>query len=216
MTEIPEDGTSHIFRTLVGALWFPAFFLFGFLLCYILPFHAPSPHHIQVAVSDRSAAASLRAGFARSAPGAFDILPASNAAAAQHMVLHRDAVAAYSVGPTTDTLYVAGADGSPLESVVSAAFGQVAGQQGRKLSTVDLVPPASGDLSGTGLFYVALIWNILPYITVMMLLSVVVFNRRAKVFTLVGVGAFISVVAYFFALAVHVVPNKPLAIVYAF
>lgn len=38
-------------RTLAGALWFPAVFFFGFLVCYLLPFHSPAPHHVEIAVS---------------------------------------------------------------------------------------------------------------------------------------------------------------------
>jgi len=212
-----EDSAAGLLGVLVKALWFPAFFVVGFLLCYVLPFHAPSPHHIQVAVADRAAAAELSAGLAKSAPGAFDILPAADATEARRMVSRGEAVAAFAVGSSgTDTLYVAQASGSALESVVTAALTPAAAAQGHTLATVDLVPTASGDKSGTGLFYIAMIWNIVPYITVMMLLSAVQLSRRAKVLTLAGVGTVLSLVAYYVALSLNIVPNEPLALLYAF
>ncbi|MFJ4838491.1 carboxypeptidase regulatory-like domain-containing protein [Streptomyces sp. NPDC088746] len=213
--ESDEDKSSWL-KTLATSLWFPMLFFFGFLFCYMLPFHAPAPHDVKVAVSGPAYAEQVRTGLEREAPGAFKISPAADAASARRKVLDRETVAAYAAQGDKATLFLAKAAGAPLEDVVGAAFGKVAAQSGRQLTTVDLTPTASGDPSGTGLFYLAMVWNIVPYIAVMMLMRVVTLSRLAKVGTLVGTGVFISVVGYLIALAMDVVPDEPLAILYAF
>jgi hypothetical protein len=207
-------------RTLGGALWFPALFFFGFLVCYLLPFHSPAPHQVAVAVSPPAAAQSLSRDFAAQAPGSFDVVTAPGAAAVRRMVLDRQVVAGYSATGTGGDLYVAQAGGAELEQVVSAAFTPVAarsgpGGHGGELRTIDLVPAARGDQTGTGLFYLSLPWNLVPYILVMML-GRASLTRRGKLLTLIGGGAFISVVGYYAGLAIAVVPDRPLAMVYAF
>jgi hypothetical protein len=207
-------------RTLAGALWFPALFFFGFLVCYLLPFHSLTPHHVQVAVSPPAAAQSLSRDFAARAPGSFDLVAAPDAAAVRRMVLDRQVMAGYSATGTGGELYVAQAGGAELEQVVSTAFTPVAarsgpGGHGGVLRTVDLVPAARGDQTGAGLFYLSLPWALVPYILVMML-GRASLTRRGKLLTLAGAGAFISVVGYYTGLAIAVVPNRPLAMVYAF
>ncbi|MFE2427544.1 carboxypeptidase regulatory-like domain-containing protein [Streptomyces sp. NPDC059373] len=213
--ETDEDKPSLV-KTLAGSLWFPMLFFFGFLFCYMLPFHAPTPRDVKVAVSGPAYAEQVRAGLEQKAPGAFEISPAADAASARRKVLDREAVAAYAVQGDKATLFLAKAAGAPLADVVSATFVKVAEQGGQRLTIVDLAPTAGGDTSGTGLFYLGMVWNIVPYITVMMMMRAVTLSRRVKVMTLVGMGVFISVVGYLIALAMNVVPNEPLAILYAF
>jgi len=215
-----EDHPRRHGRTLAGALWFPALFFFGFLACYLLPLHSLAPHHVEVAVSPPAAARSLSRDFAASAPGSFDLVTAPDAATVREMVLDRQVVAGYSATGTGGDLFVAQAGGAELEQIVSAAFTPVAarsgpGGHGGALRTVDLVPAARGDQTGTGLFYLSLPWALVPYILVMML-GRASLTRRGKLLTLAGAGAFISVVGYYTGLAIAVVPDRPLALVYAF
>uniref|UniRef100_A0AAU1M2V0 Carboxypeptidase regulatory-like domain-containing protein n=1 Tax=Streptomyces sp. NBC_00148 TaxID=2903626 RepID=A0AAU1M2V0_9ACTN len=212
-----RDGDPGLLRTLTGGLWFPIFFFFGFLLCYMLPFHNPTPHDVKVAVSTPAAAGQLRAALESEAPGAFDILTARDAADAEQQVLDRDAVASYAVGDDGKaTLYVAKANGTMLESVVQQTFEKVAGSSGAELTTTEVGPVAPGDATGTSLFYLTMTWTVVPYVSVMMMLRIVTLGRRAKLLTFAGVGAFITAVAYLVGLAVDVIPNEPLALVYAF
>ncbi|MFE2427739.1 carboxypeptidase regulatory-like domain-containing protein [Streptomyces sp. NPDC059373] len=211
-----RQAAGRTIRTLAGSLWFPLFFFFGFLLCYVLPFHSPEPHDVKVAVAGPAVAGELQAAFDKKAPGAYDIIPVADGAAAREAVLDREAVAGYVVHGKHATLYTAEAAGKSLESVVEPTFGMVADQGGQRLSTVELVPSADGDKTGTGMFYVAMVWNIVGYITVMMLLRAVTLSRRGKLLTIMGMGAFISVVGYFAGLAMDVIPNEPVAILYAF
>ncbi|MGC5364099.1 hypothetical protein ACPXCE_20930 [Streptomyces sp. DT24] len=214
-TKAAKAGRQQM-KALAGGLWFPLFFFVGFMLCYLLPFHAPQPHDVKVAVSTPAAAAQLRAGLDQRAPGGYDIVPAADPAAARQSVLDQDAVAAFTLDGGKATLYEAKANGAAMESVLSATFTPVAAQAGADLDTVELVPTAAGDGTGTGLFYLAMAWNIVPYITVMMLLRVVTIGRRGKLLTFAGLGAFVSVAGFAVARALDVVPNEPLAMVYAF
>ncbi|MEU9024426.1 carboxypeptidase regulatory-like domain-containing protein [Actinomadura sp. NPDC048394] len=211
-----QEDKPQLARTLAGSLWFPLLFFFGFLFCYMLPFHSPSPHDVKVAVSGPVAAAQLSAGLDQQAPGAFDIMPVNDAAAAKDKVTGRDAVAAYSVEGKKAVLYVAKADGTYLEQAATTTFTGIAKQGGQKLTIVEVAPTAKGDLTGTGLFYMAMVWNIVPYISVMMLMRAVTVSRRVKLLTLAGIGAFTSVVGYLVGLSMDIVPNQPLAILYAF
>ncbi|MFE9249005.1 hypothetical protein [Streptomyces sp. NPDC007088] len=218
--ELPDgsgrrSALSHLVRTLAGGLWFPLLFFFGFLFCYALPFHNPQPHDVRVAVAGPAAADRVRAALDRAAPGAFAVRPARDAAEARSKVLDREVSAAFTTDSQQSTLYLAKAAGGLLEQTVSGAFGPLAEQSGQRLRTVELVPTASGDATGTGLFYLAMSWNISAYIVVMMLIRVNL-TRRGKLLTIVGLSAFISVVGYFVGRAMHIVPDEPLGILYAF
>lgn len=214
----PEDARSaaQVARTLLGALWFPALFFVGFLLCYLLPFHSPQPHDVRVAVADPAVAARIEAGLDRAAPGAFDVVPVRNAAEAKAKVLDRDVVAGFSPGRDTATLYYAKANGLLLDETVQEAFTAVAQQSRATLKPVDLAPTEHGDVMANSLFYLVMVWNVVPYIGVMMLVRAFSLGRRILLTTVVGGGAVLSVLGYLFGLALDVIPNQPLAMVYAF
>ncbi|MFC5099366.1 hypothetical protein [Kibdelosporangium philippinense] len=55
-------------KALVQALWFPAFFVVGFMVFYLVPFHAPAPHHVPVAVVGQQAEGSLSTALEQRAP----------------------------------------------------------------------------------------------------------------------------------------------------
>ncbi|MEU6573469.1 carboxypeptidase regulatory-like domain-containing protein [Streptomyces sp. NPDC046805] len=211
-----RESGGELVRTLAGSLWFPLFFFFGFMLCYLLPFHAPTPHDVKVAVSGPAVAGELQAAFDQQAPGAYDVIPVKNASAAREAVLDRDAVAGFALHGNHATLYTAKAAGASLERVVNTTFSQVAAQGDEKLSTVELVPTASGDTLGTGLFYLAMAWSFIGYLAVMMMLRAVTLSRRVKLLAVMGLGAFASIVGYFIGVGMDVIPNEPLALLYAF
>ncbi|XTP09987.1 carboxypeptidase regulatory-like domain-containing protein [Streptomyces albus subsp. chlorinus] len=198
-------------RTLAETLWFPAFFFTGFLVCYLLPFHNPVPHHVDVAVAGPTAS-QLEHALDQKSPGAFDIHQVADARAAHDAVTGREATAAYVPDPKHPQLYVAKADGYSLESVLQKTFTAVAQQSGGQLQVHEAAPTAPGDGMGTGLFYVVLSCTIPSYVSVMMLLRATTFGRRKKVLTLVGLGVVESLVAYFVARSMDVIPDEPLAI----
>ena len=217
MAEEPQSGTVGAkAKTLTQNLWFPALFFFGFLLCYMLPFHAPEPHDVKVAVSGPVAAAELEAGLEEKAPGAYDIISVSGPEQARAHVLDREAEAAYATDGDKATLYVAEANGMMLEQTVSSTFGSVAEEQNVQLETDEVAPTADGDGTGTSLFYLAMAWNIAPYVSVMMLMRATDLSRRNKLCTLAVVGAAMSAIGYAAARALNIVPAEPLTMLYGF
>lgn len=214
--EAEAERQPGLFRTLFDTLWFPTFFVAGFLVCYLLAFHAPAPHHVRVAVANPVAATQLQGALDKASPGSFDIVPVTSAGAARQSVLDRDTTAGYSAVGGKPTLFVAKADGYSLESALTQTFASVAAKTGGTLTTVELAPTASGDTMGTGLFYLVLVWNIPSYVVVMMLLRAVTLARRQKVGILFGWAAFLAVAGYCGGLAMHVIPANPLMIPLAF
>lgn len=211
MTE--EQPKGALVRTLASTLWFPLFFICGFMLCYLLPFHAPTPHHMPVAVVGEAPAHLLEAKFQKALPGGVDVTAVPDAGAAREAVLQRQAVAGFD--PSDGNLFYAKANGSALMSILQQMFAPVAAATGHPLAMVDLAPLAPGDLMGTGLFYCLLAMNIPPYVTVMMLVRAEL-STRQKLLCLVGVGAFAAVVCYFFALWLGVIHNEPVLMLIGF
>lgn len=203
MTEAQPPSTV---RTLVSTLWFPAFFICGFMLCYLLPMHAPKPHDMPVVVVGDHAAHQLAATFQARMPGGFDITPVPDETAAREAITQRDAVAGYD--PGSGELLYAKANGSALMMILQQIFTPVAAATGHPLVLTDLAPSAPGDVMGTGLLYCLLAMNIPPYVTVMMLLRAEL-RTRQKLAALVGVGAFASIVCYTAALSMGVIYNQP-------
>lgn len=201
--------------TLVRTLWFPAFMFTGFLVCYLLPFHNPTPHHVKVAVPG-AAAQPLQRALDKSLPGGFDVVQVDSAAHARDAVTDRDAIAGYVPGPGDPTLYAAKADGYSLESVLQKTFTVVAQDSGGTLQLKEVAPTAAGDGLGTGLFYVVLSCTIPAYVMVMMLLRATDFGRRKKIVTLAVAGAVLALIAYGVARWMNVIPDDPLAILFLF
>ncbi|WP_019546706.1 carboxypeptidase regulatory-like domain-containing protein [Streptomyces sulphureus] len=211
-TESEQPSTGAKVRALASGLWFPAFFFTGFLVCYLLPFHNPTPHHVDVAVAGPSAH-QLDQALEEKSPGAFDIHQVADADAARQAVLDRDTSAGYVPGQDGSELYVAKADGFSLESLLEKTFTSVAEGSGGTLKVTDVAGTAPGDATGTGLFYLVLACTIPSYITVMMLLRVTMISKRGKIASLAAVGACMSAIAYFVAgYGMDVIPHEPLAI----
>ncbi|MCP2164005.1 carboxypeptidase regulatory-like domain-containing protein [Goodfellowiella coeruleoviolacea] len=214
--QVDQTERQPTWRVLVESLWFPAFFFLGFLFCYLLAFHNPTPHHVPVAVANPAVAQQIGTALNQASPGAFDVEAISGTAEdARQAVLDRDVVAGYAVDASGPVLYVAKADGYMLEQVLTKTFTSIAAQTGHQLTVTDVAPTAGGDAMGTGLFYLAMAWNIPAYITVMMLLRATI-SRRNKVLTLLGVGAVFSVLGFYVGVAMDVIPNDPAVIPVAF
>lgn len=201
-----EERLGTLVRKLASALWFPMFFIVGFMLCYLLPFHSPQPHDVPVTVVGQQAATQFDAQVGQAMPGGFDVTAVPDEQTARDSITDRDAVAAYD--PASGQLFYGKANGMALMQTLQKVFQPLAQAGGQDLQLVDLAPTAGGDAMGTGLFYLLMAMNIPPYVTVMMLLRTEV-STRVKLFSLVGIGAFATVVCYSFAVALNVVPNQP-------
>jgi Carboxypeptidase regulatory-like domain len=203
-------------RTLADVLWFPLLLLFGFLLCYVLPFHAPAPHGIKVAVAGSINVTQLSAALQRQEPsGAFDLIPVENGTQARQQVYDQSAQAAY-VASRQATLYTAKADGRDVQWVVIKAFKPIAREQNLSLRIVDLVPTVSGDSTSSGPFLMSFAWNIVPLFLGLMLTRAATLSLRAKLAVIVGVGAFASIAGFLIAYWLGAVPGQALPILYGF
>ena len=213
MSEQEPAPNPPLVRTLASALWFPIFFIVGFMVCYLLPFHAPAPHHVPVAIVGEQAAHQVEAAFDKALPGGVEITAVPDDHAARDSITGRDAVAAFN--PQTGDLYYGKANGAALMQFLQQMFAPVAAQTGHALALHDLAPTAPGDVMGTGLFYLLLAMNIPPYVTVMMMLRAELTTRQ-KLLSLVGVGAFAAVVCYSFGRFLNVIPPHPVVMLIGF
>ncbi|GAB3274417.1 carboxypeptidase regulatory-like domain-containing protein [Parasphingorhabdus pacifica] len=199
------EAPPSVFRTLASTLWFPVFFVIGFLVCYLVPFHAPAPHNVPVAIVGQQAAATATEKMNERAPDSFDVTAVDTPGAAREAISDREVIAAYD--PTTRELFTAGANGKALQQVLLPAFTRQTPNGPAPPTVVDLVPTATGDVMGTGLFYVVITMNLVGYIAVMMLLRATTLTTRVKLAALAGVGAFASVASYLVALGLDVITN---------
>ncbi|MFI5609093.1 carboxypeptidase regulatory-like domain-containing protein [Amycolatopsis sp. NPDC051903] len=212
MADQPAAKPSLV-RTLAENLWFCVVLFAGFAVVYLIAFHHPQPHHVPVAVADPAAATRVQAALDQVSPAGFDVRVAPGADAARRSVLDRSVTAAFVADATHPVLYVAKANGVPLETVLTQAFTP---QAARGLTVTDLAPTAPGDATGNGLFYLVLAWAFPSYFAVMMLLRAVGLTRRGKVLTLIGWDAFLAVAGYFIARSMDVVPDAPAVMAVAF
>lgn len=201
-------------KELALSLWFPTFFVLGFMLFYLLPFHAPTPNGIPVSVVGTAASEQVGAELARAVPGGFEVGAVPDAGSIRDAIFERDAVAGYD--PGAHTLYIAKADGMQLTQVLQGIFAPLSSGSGAPLTVVDLAPTAPGDGFGTALFYIAMAWNISGYIAVMMMMQALTLPRRTKLLALLGFGAAATVICWTFGVAIDAIPNHPAVLLVGF
>lgn len=207
---------THTAKVLVSSLWFPALFFFGFLFCYLLAFHNPTPQNIRVAVP-APAAVQVQKTLDHAVPGGFQVqsVPGGDAAL-RRAVLERRAAGGYLPDPTHPALYTAKAGGFEIEAVLQQVFTPIAERGGARLKQVELAPTAPKDAMGTSLFYLCLGLTIPSYIMVMMMLRATGLSRWKKVTTFVVSGAVMAVAAFYIALAMDCVVDRPICLLYMF
>ena len=125
-------GPLAVAKTLWETLWLPAVLLFGFCLCYALPFHSQTPRDIKVAVTGSVNASQISAGLQQGTIGPFTPLTTSVSAGASSVTVPAGTAASYRPG-----------------QVVGLYGGQGTSEQGQSQSlTISSVTP--GDGSGGG------------------------------------------------------------------
>ncbi|MGI5472390.1 carboxypeptidase regulatory-like domain-containing protein [Streptomyces sp. CA-132043] len=214
--DAPRPRWTHTAKVLVSSLWFPALFFFGFLFCYLLAFHNPTPHDIKVAVP-APAAGQVQQTLDRAVPGGFEVHPVRGGdAALRSAVRERRTAGAYLPDPDRPALYTAKAGGFEIEAVLQQVFTPIAEHGGGALKQIELAPTAPKDAMGTSLFYLCLGLTIPSYIMVMMMLRATVLSRWKKVVTFVVAGAVMAVAAFYIALAMDCIVDRPVCLLYMF
>ena len=211
------DGAKNLAKKLPDILSLPLLMLFGFLLCYLLPFHAPAPHEVKVAVAGFVSAAQVAPELDQQVSGAFDVIPVSDAAQARQQVSDQEAQAGFVVDGAEATLYVTNADGILLEETVVKAFTPIAQAEKLTLNVVNLVPTVPDDSLGESMLYLALAWTLSPYL---LGVSLIIVGRTlslgARLAVIVSLGTFASILGYLIAYWLGPVPGQALAVLYGF
>ncbi|REK90925.1 ABC transporter permease [Streptomyces inhibens] len=199
-------------RPIARVLLFP--FAMAVLLVgiYTAAMHAPTPHHLKIAVAGPPAqtgplAASLRKGLG----DAYDVSTVASVERARQLVAHRAVAAAYVPAPapgdraagTPSTtfaqpphpsgpvLYTASAAGAAQVNLAAAPFTNAAVQQHQFLQVRDLVPLSTDDTSDTSTMYAAISLTLAGYLSAVMLSTVfgTGLTRRRTVAALAAFGA---------------------------
>ena len=146
--------SAAVWRSLGLHLLIPLFLAAGMALAYLGAFHAPSPHHLPVAIVGSSAEAEVFAQKLNdAAPDELDVRTIADATTARARVADRSIAAAFETSGTDATLYVSSAASDTTASVVEKVFLPIAYQQGLPIEVDDVVPSGSGDPTGQGLFF---------------------------------------------------------------
>lgn len=128
---------------------------------FLSALHAPAPRGLQVGVVGPPAAAQqIAAAVERRVPGAFDVRPVAEAAAAGEAVAGRDLHGALVLGPKGPALMVAGANGALATQTLRSAFGHAAGDASPSpaagLAVRDLAPLPPEDRGGASAFFLVM------------------------------------------------------------
>jgi hypothetical protein len=153
-----------VLRKVLTHLLLPLLMCIGMGLAYESAFHAPSPHHMKVAVVGSGPQVDVLAQTLKDRAGdALDVttLPSGDAARAQ--IMARTLVAAYTPSATTPSLMVATANSATDVEVTQKIFTQVAGLQHQPLAVDDLTPMPSQDPTNQALFFLLVAISIGSY-----------------------------------------------------
>ncbi|WP_042425193.1 membrane protein [Streptacidiphilus anmyonensis] len=156
-----------VLRRVLTHLLLPLLMCIGMGLAYESAFHAPSPHHMKVAVVGGGPRADVLAQTLKDRAGdALDVttLPSGDAARAQ--IMDRTLVAAYTPSPapgTAPSLMVATANSATDVEVAQKIFTQVASVQHQPLTVDDLTPMPAQDPTNQALFFLLVAISIGSY-----------------------------------------------------
>ncbi|WP_374194270.1 hypothetical protein [Streptomyces sp. N35] len=152
-------------RHVVTHLLTPLLMCLGMGLAYLGAFAHPEPHQLPVAVVGSGAQVQVLAQELHDKTGdALDVRTLPDRAAAEQALKTRDITGAYLPGSSTLLVATAGSDTSA--TATEKVFTPVAEQQGEPLHVTDVVPPAAGDPTGQGVFFLLVALSIGAYASV--------------------------------------------------
>nr|WP_245769371.1 hypothetical protein [Streptomyces indicus] len=137
----------------------------GMGLAYLGAFAHPEPHLLPVAVVGSGAEVRVLAQELHDRTGdALDVRTLPDRAAAEQALKTRDIAGAYL--PDSSGLLVATAGSDTSATAAEKVFTPVAEKQGKPLHVTDVVPPAAGDPTGQGVFFLLVALSIGSYASV--------------------------------------------------
>ncbi|WUH58032.1 hypothetical protein OG432_31470 [Streptomyces sp. NBC_00442] len=142
----------------------------GMGLAYLGAFATPEPHHLPVAVVGAGPEAKVFAQTVKDKAGdALDVRTLPDRAAAVDELTSRNISGAYVPDARAPELIVASAGSDMSATAVEKVFTPVAAAQGAPLKITDVVPPVSGDPTGSGIFFLLIAVSIGSYASVAVL-----------------------------------------------
>ncbi|UKY48947.1 ABC transporter permease [Streptomyces inhibens] len=199
-------------RAIARVLLFPLAMAALLVGIYTAAMHAPTPHHLKIAVAGPPAQTDpLTSSLRRTLGDAYDISTVTTSKEARQLVAHRTVAAAYvpapapadrSAGTASRTfaqpphpdgpvLYVASAAGATRVGMAALPFQNAAVHQRQFLQVRDLVPLSTDDTSDTSTMYAAIGLTLAGYLSAVMLSTVfgTGLTRRRTVAALAAFGA---------------------------
>ena len=204
-------------RGILSILWFPVFFAIVLPIAFETAFHAPQPHGVPIAVvGPASQVREVAAGLAHVDAGGFDVRQLPSAAVATAAVRGQQVAAAWVAGGPAGTVYLARAAAPIRANYLQGVFAGLAGQVGRPAPPViNLAPLAPGD-SGTGLFFFVFPLMMTGLVAALVLVQLPDWRAGRRAAAVAAVGAIGTTAAYLTTVTLHVLPDKPLLLVYGF
>ncbi|WP_461695358.1 hypothetical protein [Streptomyces sp. DT18] len=203
-------------RHLAHVLWFPLFFVAAFATMALTSFTHPSPHHVSLGVAGTARqVAAVERTLDQAEPGGFDVRQVADAGAGRVEVARGDLAAVYvpDGGADGSELLVSSASGSTRATYLTHAVAPRL-----DAATVhDVRHTASGDVSGTGLFFAGMPLALVGMITSIVLLQSGPASPRRRLGVIAATGAFGSLFVHFLATGLDVLPGgHPLLLLYGF
>ncbi|MCC3769649.1 hypothetical protein [Streptomyces sp. UNOC14_S4] len=166
MRPTPGGALRHVLTHLIT----PLLMCVGMGLAYLGAFSQPSPHELPVAVvgSGQSSRA-LAHAIADKAGDKLSVRTVADRAEAVRQLKDRRVFGAYVPDKRAPELLVASAGSDTTAVAVEKAFAPVAARQGAPLKITDVVPPADGDPTGQGIFFLLVALSIGSYASVAVL-----------------------------------------------
>lgn len=154
----------QIIKHVLSHLLTPLLMCLGMGLAYQGAFHAPSPHHLKLAIVGTTPQTQVLAQTLKDKAGdALDVTTVPSLEDAHAKLMDRALVGAYVPDPNAPRLIVASANSDTSATVAEKVFSQVAGHSGKPLAVEDIAPTAKGDPTGQGLFFLLVAISIGSY-----------------------------------------------------
>ncbi|MFE7799718.1 hypothetical protein [Nocardia sp. NPDC057440] len=155
---------SHQLRHVALHLLTPLLMCLGMALAYLGAFHQPAPNHLKVAVVGTAPQQKVLAQTMKDRAGdALEVVTLPSRADAITQLRERTLAGAYIPDAQHPELVVAKAGSDTTAMAVELVFDQVAGQQGVPLTVTDVAPPADGDPTAQGIFFLLVALSVGAY-----------------------------------------------------
>ncbi|MGW8328721.1 hypothetical protein ACWGLE_12550 [Streptomyces sp. NPDC055897] len=179
----------------------PLLMCLGMGLAYLGAFATPEPHHLPVAVVGAGPEAKVFAQTLKDKAGdQLDVRTLADRATAVHQLKDRDISGAYVLDAKAPELVVASAGSDMSATAVEKVFTPAATAQGVPLKATDVVPPVSGDPTGSGIFFLLIAVSIGSYASVAVLGAAGAgLSQRTRAALVAGVSFVVSLIGAAFA-----------------